>query len=255
MKSRAKHCIVILFSFLFAYQGFAIDVQKSFSDAKENFDAKDYSEAISIYQDLLSEGIISASVYYNLGNTYYKNDELANAILYFEKAKKISPTDEEVLTNLDLAYQKTRDKTKLNNAYSGQNWLSVFAYNKPQNFWAIFSVVFSVLACVGFVLYLILTKNALKKIFFVSGSVSIIIVALSCFLAYKHKNYISNTKEAIIFTPFLEVKKGPANNSGKAFNLHEGTKIKVLKTTEHWIEISPGKDNVGWVKRKDLRFI
>ena len=50
----------------------------------------DYASAIQIYESLLTKGE-AAEIYYNLGNSYYKTDDIAKAILNYERALLLQP--------------------------------------------------------------------------------------------------------------------------------------------------------------------
>ncbi|WP_449437698.1 tetratricopeptide repeat protein [Pedobacter steynii] len=69
-----------------------------------------YKEAAQSYEEVLKDGYKSADVYFNLGNAYYKMGEMAPAILYYEKAYKLTPGDQEISLNLQLANLKIADK-------------------------------------------------------------------------------------------------------------------------------------------------
>src|ERR1041384_470335 len=77
------------------------------------YEKKEYKKAIEAYEMLLKEGYTSSKLYYNLGNSYYRNNQLGKAIYNYELAKKIDPNDEDVKNNLTLAYAKTIDKIEV----------------------------------------------------------------------------------------------------------------------------------------------
>lgn len=69
----------------------------------------DYASAIQIYENLLKKGE-AAEVYYNLGNSYYKADDIAKAILNYERALLLEPGNADIRANLEIARSKTIDK-------------------------------------------------------------------------------------------------------------------------------------------------
>lgn len=89
--------------------------------AEKAYDTKEYNTAIDLYEQLLKEGFTSFQLYYNLGNSYYKNGELGRAIYAYEIARKLEPDEEDVKINLSIANAKTFDKieTKENFFYHG----------------------------------------------------------------------------------------------------------------------------------------
>jgi len=250
-----KYCSLFLFLVNITCSLFAMDSKKAFEAAKQSYENNNYKEAITLYQGLLTDHLSSVALHYNLGNAYFKNSDIGLSILHFEKAKKLAPADEEIITNLELAYQKTRDKTKLNSAQAGRNWISNFIHTKPTNFWATLSIILSIIGFGGLIIYLLTQSVSFKKTAFVSGVIAVCLMLITTLIAANHKAHLSKSKEAIILTSFLKVKSDPAENSSDLFNLHEGTKVKVVKIKKEWIEISPKKGNVGWVKKTDIGFI
>ena len=61
----------------------------------------DYASAIQIYENLLKKGE-AAEVYYNLGNSYYKADDIARAILNYERALLLEPGNADIRANLEI---------------------------------------------------------------------------------------------------------------------------------------------------------
>src|SRR5436190_4253923 len=78
--------------------------------AEKAYDSKNYAEAVRDYEKLITEGFRSYQLYFNLGNSYYRNNELGKAIYYYELARKMEPNDEDVRINLGIASSKTTDK-------------------------------------------------------------------------------------------------------------------------------------------------
>ena len=54
----------------------------------QQYDEGLYLEAIESYLEVLEADVESDQLYYNLGNAYFKTNDLASAILYYEKAKR-----------------------------------------------------------------------------------------------------------------------------------------------------------------------
>ena len=78
-------------------------------DADEAYRKGNFQQAIDDYRELLHRGV-SAELYYNLGNAYYRSDNLTQAILAYERASLLSPGDDDIRFNLQFARSKTIDK-------------------------------------------------------------------------------------------------------------------------------------------------
>ena len=73
----------------------------------EFYQDKQYDKAIDTYQQVIHLGYEGTSLYYNLANSYYRDGKIGLSILYYEKALKLSPGDDDVIHNLTIANTKT----------------------------------------------------------------------------------------------------------------------------------------------------
>lgn len=219
-----------------------------YSDAK-------YEKAINLYNSVVDKGFESAKLYYNIGNAYFKSDDIANAILYFEKAKKLKPNDEDINFNLEVANSRISDNIEeipelifikwwrsIKNLYYVDTWAKI----------SIFSISFFFLLAL---VYFMSKKNFLRKFSFFSGIILIILFAISLNISIKKYKSTINQNEGIIFTPSITVKSSPNKNSVDLFVVHEGTKIKLIDKLGEWVEIKIANGSVGWVKKNNLKMI
>ena len=79
-------------------------------EADSLYDKGQYADAVDAYEGIIANCGISADLYYNLGNAYYKLDDIAHAILYYERALLLNQGDADIRTNLALARGKTIDR-------------------------------------------------------------------------------------------------------------------------------------------------
>ena len=107
-----RNFIYILILFLVSAATFAQDpnIEKYINEANELYQNEKYSEAIDLYRKVINEGYESVPLYYNLANSYYRDSKLGMAVLFYERALKIDPTDEDVIHNLKIVKAHTVDK-------------------------------------------------------------------------------------------------------------------------------------------------
>lgn len=214
-----------------------------------------YQQAIADYRSLLKQGV-SADIYYNLGNAYYRSDSLAQAILAYERAALLSPGDADISFNLQLARSKTIDKLVPESEVVFANW-----YNKLVNLtnadnWAVTGIVAIVLALVLLLVYLFMPQITLRKIGFFGAMFFILLFGLSTLFAWTQKEALDHRSGAIITTSSANVKKTPVDNSPDAFILHEGTKVEVTDSSiNKWcgVKLSDGRE--GWIHTDQLEMI
>ena len=228
------------------------DVFKIGNDAylKNNFEV-----AIASYQQLLKEGYQSSELYFNLGNAYYKTDSIANAILYYEKAKKLAPTDEDIQANLKLANLKTIDKTEAKEQLIFKSWWENFVYARSADNWGVLSIVSMFIAFTLLVLFRITAATRMKQIFFGLFALTLLLSLSFFFLASTHERYETENGQAILFNSSATIKSAPSENSKDLFIIHEGAKVKIVEHENSWIRIRLDNGNEGWLLENAVRTI
>lgn len=215
----------------------------------------DYASAIQIYETLLQEGE-AAELYYNLGNSYYKTNDIARAILNYERALLLQPGNQDIRANLEIARAKTVDKvTPVPEIFfiawgkSLINCLSIDA-------WAILSVVCFVLFLISLSVFFFSRRTAWKKVSFVSSLVFIVIVILGNIFASQQKDELMNRKEAIILSPSVTVRSTPSESGTSLFIIHEGRKVEIKDDSmREWKEIRLEDGKVGWLPASSIEII
>lgn len=214
-----------------------------------------YQEAIKMYEELLKQGV-SADLYYNLGNAYYRTDDLTKAILAYERASLLSPGDDDIKFNLQFASAKTIDKITPESEMFFVTWYhSLVNYTSVDN-WANMAIVSIVLVLVLALLYLFVPNLLLRKVGFYGGCCFLILFVMSNFFAYQQKRLLMNRTGAIVIAPATQVKKTPSNSSTDEFVIHEGTKVYITdKGLKEWrgIRLSDGRE--GWLKTTEIEEI
>jgi tetratricopeptide (TPR) repeat protein len=214
-----------------------------------------YDSAAAIYQTILNQGVESGELYYNLGNAYFKAGDIPSAILYYEKAKKLIPNDEDVIYNLNIANSRIVDKIEKIPVMFYKKWWNYFYNMFSDNTWALFSLItFAIL--VLFVGMFILGQTAkTKRIAFFSGLLFLFLTAVSFGMASQKYYYGKSHTEAIVFIPTVTVKSSPSANSVDLFVIHEGTKVSILDKVDNWVKIKIQNGSIGWLPAQDLKEI
>lgn len=207
----------------------------------------EYGKAIQIYETLLKRGE-AAEIYYNLGNSYYKSEEIARAILNYERALLLQPGSADIQANLEIARAKTIDKVELVPEIFFVTWTKALINSMSMDAWAILGIVSFVLFVTALVLFIFSKQIVWKKIGFISGVVCLIIVISSNLFAWQLKKRLVNRTDAIIITPSVTVRSTPSENGTSLFILHEGRKVNIKDNSmKGWKEIRLEDGKVGWV--------
>lgn len=225
------------------------NIEKYILDANELYQQEKYPEAVELYKKVLNEGYQSLSLYYNLGNAYYRDSKLGLAILYYEKALKINPSDEDVLHNLSIANAHTVDKFKeVPELFLATWWNSIVSVFTVQ-YWAVILTLFflSFLAFVG--IYLLTKSSTLQKSMFYISSINLIVVVIFAILMYAKYQADSSTNYGVLTDSIISAKLSPDIKSNDAFVIHEGAKFAVEDELKGWVKIKLSDGKVGWLPK------
>jgi len=256
MKFKAlKQVLYIFVMVVLPLLSFGDDNQSLFDKGNAEYAKSQYKEALVAYQQLINEGYQSAAVYYNMGNAEYKLADIPSALLYYEKAHKLNPGDEDINVNIHFANSKTTDKIDESPEFFLAKWWHGFILGFSVNLLAMLSIGLFLTGSALLILYFFTNSVVIKKASFYISIILFLVGLLPIFIAESQVNYFDGHKQAIIFTSTVNVKGGPADQSVTVFVLHEGTKINVLDNIHGWLKMKLANGNEGWIKATDVKEI
>ena len=214
-----------------------------------------YQQAIADYEALLKKGV-SADIYYNLGNAYYRTDNITRAVLNYERALLLSPGDRDIRFNLQLARSKTIDKITPESEMFFVTWYRSLVNIMSVDGWAMMSLVALAIAIVLALFYLFTGRVWMQKTGFFGAFFMIVIFALSNLFAWQQKDQLVNRTGAIVISPAAAVKSTPANGGTDLFIIHEGTKVEITDSSmKEWKEVRIADGKEGWIKTSMIEMI
>lgn len=245
-----KRKLSFLFLIFLTISSFAFSPEEGFQKGIKAYDSSEYATAAQHFEEVIQNGYISSDLYYNLANAYFQQGELAKAILNYERALKIDPNHEDAAFNLSIANSKTIDKVEQIPSMFIYRWFKQIALSASIKVWAMGSNVLLILASIGIALYFLGKSLSSKKIGFYTCLIAIFASFFTWFLAKKQSNWLSREDAAIIIEPTVSIYSSPSPGSSKLFVLHEGTKVRLLNSTNQWREISLPNGNKGWIQEE-----
>lgn len=245
--------VLLMLLVLIPSSSFAQKSLKALGD--EAYGKGNYQQAINDYEQLLKQGV-SADVYYNLGNAYYRSENITKAIINYERALLLSPGDEDIRFNLQLARSKTIDKITPESEMFFVTWYRSLVNMTSVDGWAYIALVSLLVALCLALVYLFASKVWLRKIGFFAGILMVVLFIVSNIFAYHQRRILDNRTSAIVIAPSVNVKTTPEAAAKDAFLIHEGTKVEITDDSMNdWkcIHLANGKE--GWVSTKVLERI
>lgn len=216
----------------------------------------DYAEAIEMYEYILANQGVSAAIYYNLGNSYYKNKNIARSILNLERAHLLDPGDSDIRFNLEMAKSKAVDKVDTVNEIFITTWIKDFRNCFNSDGWGTMGIVLFVCALLLLGCYIFGKALVLKKIGFIGAIICVIFVIISNIFAYQQRKILTEHRGAIIMEPSVTAKSTPDVGGTDLFILHEGHKVTIKDATmKEWREIQLEDGSIGWVPVQVLEVI
>ena len=217
-----------------------------YNTANSLYKQNQFQQATAAYEKILAQGYRTAEVYYNLGNCYYKQNNNGKAILNFERAKKLSPADEDIAHNLKLAQLKTVDRIVPVPQLALTSAWNNFTTSQSSKGWGIFALVFLWSALIVFAVYSFIAK---KNFLFVLCSLFFVLSIASLSLAFKQSNAEENSDSAILLVENVNVKSAPDANGTDLFTIHEGVKFQILDAVGSWNKIRLVDGKIGWIEK------
>ena len=247
----------IYFSLLFVFASvLAYGQETTKAQADSAYINNDYANAVYLYEDILANQGESADIYYNLGNSYYKMDNIAKAILNYEKALMLNPGNGDIRFNLELAQSKTVDKVIPMSEVFLVTWMKSLTNTMSEQGWSKLAIASFILTLLGLVLYFFSKKIAMKKIGFISALCLMLVCILANVFASSQKSKAQSHSSAIIMEPSVTVKSTPNEGGTELFILHEGRKVMIKDNTmREWKEIQLEDGNAGWVPASVIEII
>ncbi len=231
----------------------------AFTFAQDAFDAANaayadgrYEEAAAMYQTLLDEQP-DATLYYNLGNARFKQGELAQAILNYERALRLKPNYKDAQYNLAFAQSRITDNI-VEQDFFLSSWARTMRNSLSERTWWSTSIGLFICALIALLLFLLGRELWLRKTAFHVAWIALLFSLIAGLNAgsLRQRNTLRN--EAIITQGVVNVKSSPDRSGTDLFTIHEGTKVTIRETLGEWVNVSVGS-NEGWMKAAHLERI
>ena len=230
--------------------------------ADSAYSADKFQDAVELYNQAINEYGSSSKLYYNLGNAYYRCGNLGQAVLNYERALRLDPTDNNTRANLEFVNSKLIDKpgergTFLENAFDSM------ATSMTSNGWAWLAFILFVLFAASVVLYLFSSAVNLRKLGFFGGGVLFVLSVMAIIVAIRAKSIATSTDYAIITSPstiLSTTPRAPKNRNEEAMLLHAGTKLHILDSITSrtdrlnmtWYDVEVDNEHRAWISSADV---
>ena len=243
-------CLLLLACFSAPAQNEAL-----FNEATAAYNKGDYEKAVKNYLEVLESGQHSAELYFNLGNCYYKLNQIAPSIYYYEKALLLKPNDPETKNNLTYAQNMTLDAidalpetglAKIKKSLTG--FLSFDQWGKT-------AVAFMILFVLLYIAFYYASYSSRKRTAFIASIIALFISLISVVFAFIQYNEFKSYHPAIVFSEEIAIRSEPNDRSQEIFTLHEGAKVNVLEELNDFKKIQIADGKTGWLPKESIKVL
>jgi len=251
-----KYLLQIILFAIYTSAVFAnTEVNSLMKSGNELYKNNQYQSAIDEYNKLVKQGYEGTTLYYNLGNAHYRLGKVGFAILYYEKALKFFPGDEDAKHNLAIAKLNIKDKVdELPPFFIFNIWEAMLASFSVSG-WTIIGYIIFILLLLSFIAYFFSISVTQQRISFFIGVGFLVLLFLSISLLAVKMNKEFNIKDGIIVENIVTVKSSPDNSFKDEFVIHEGLKVRLEDNVDDWVKIRLADGKIGWIMQKSIGII
>lgn len=249
-----KKCFIYIVLSLMSLSLFSGNVDQLIDSAQNSFMQTRYAEALEMYDSARVMGYSSSDLFYNIGNCYYRLNDIPNSIYYYEKALMLDPSNGDAEFNLKIANQQLKQVVEPLPMPFYVAWGVSLLNIMSSDAWTILNIVFLVLVLAGIALYLFMSRIALRKLGFSIAIVSLVLFVITAVCAYKSSVRISENNYAVVFEQSM-VKTSPNADAVNSFEIYEGLKVQVEDSANGMYNIKLADGKEGWIDMNDVKLL
>jgi len=240
-------CMITGLIFFSPQEVVAQSASELFAQANQSYEQRQYDQAIGLYEQLIEQDITNPTIYYNLGNAYFKKGNVARAVLNYEKARKMAPRDHDIKENLDYALAQTADKIE-----DPHNSILTTIVGYVHDYltldeWTIIVVILFNLACLVIAVRMMLSSSILRDLALYNLVLLLCLLFVSlAFLSVKI-NTTFFTEQGVIMVSQVDVRSGPATTYTTLLKVHAGTRADIVQSSNDWLQIKLENGYQGWI--------
>lgn len=230
-------------------------LNQTFQKANEFYKNDSFTQAIALYKQIINSGYESAELYYNLGNAFYRTNDIANARLYYEKALKLKPKDDDIKANIEfLKNNGIVDKFDEVPVFFLDKWYNSIKTMFNANAWAVISISTLVVALILFMVFLFSKYINRRKLAFIFSIIIFFVSVISLFFSIEMKNNYTKQNDAVIMQ-ISTIKSSPEDKGTDLIILHPGVKVEIEDSEDNWFEVRLPNGKKGWIEKEQVSII
>lgn len=233
---------------------FSADVDALADSAQNYFMQTRYAEAVVLYDSICRMGYSSSDLYYNMGNCYFRLNEIPYSVYYYEKSLMLNPSNSDAEFNLNIANRSLKQVVEVLPKPFYERWGTAVLGIMGTDAWTIFNIIMLALVLAGIALYLFMGSIALRKLGFSVAVIAFVLFILTAICAYKSSVRITENNYAVVFEQSM-VKSSPNADAVNSFEIFEGLKVNVVDSANGMYNIRLVDGKEGWIDANDVKLL
>lgn len=242
---------IILTILALSIRSLCADFQEIMNHGDAAFTDGDFTKAVEMYSQILNGGHTSAALEYNLGSAYFKLNRVGQAILHLERARRLSPRDDDIQFNLKYVKLYRQDQLDLPERSALVERFEGIRSNFTVDELAWATLVFWCIMVPGFMVYWRKRGQRFgKQVYYIFLSATILFILAAGWLSDRYR--LDSQKQIVIMQAEVQIHSAPVESSKVLFILHEGMEGMVKSKTDGWLEIKLADGKTGWVQTDEI---
>lgn len=232
--------------------------------ADSAYNKERYHEAIELYNKVLDENGRSSDVYYNLGNAYWRAGDVAHAVLSYERALRVDPSNSDARENLNFVRRQLEDKPEDNNSLLTRAHQGVVE-SMSADAWAWTAFIVFAMLCAAAAVYIFSSGVTLRKAGFFGGIILAVLAVYFVVVATNAAQRVDDHSEAVVTAPSTLLNSAPRQprQDEKVVPLHRGTKVEIVDSvatpddpvSPRWYCVRINGSSPAWLRATDVERI
>lgn len=233
--------------------------------ADSAYNSEDYRSAIELYNRAIAQDGVGTDIYYNLGNAYFRNDNLGKAVVSYERALRLDPTNADARHNLEFVRSRIQDRPEDDSAFLS-NVHSSIVTAMTANAWAWTALALFILLCGAVALYIFAPSVNMRKTGFFGGIVLLFGFGYIIYVAYSATKLAQSHEYAVVTVPMTHLSSVPRPSRGaddRVVPIHEGTRVEIIDSiatpddpvSPQWYSVKINNSTRAWLRASDVERI
>ena len=240
----------------------ALAANANIDRANQAYKQELYNEALKLYLQEAEQTGVSSSLYCNIGDTYYRLKDNVHAVLYYERALLLDPSNGDARFNLEFVRGKMQLPDDAGDSWFS-NWVDQTVSRLSSDTWAVIAIITFLLFLAGVAAYLFMDNVLMRKIGFFGGALMLVISILANLAAFHVYHKATDASGAIIMPEKVTLSTAPRTPRDKqeeAFELQQGTRVEIIdsvadKNHGTWLQVTTAGGHKAWLKASDVEVI